>query len=192
MLQQSQLTLKKLIVFEIQVIVEHFDFQFTVFQPQIYACNVRGHCAYAQWKHSQFLAWSTRPEGRFCNTTNKKYIWAKWSKHQSLYCPTTTNSQTHPHLGSTHNDAPWMGRNEAAVPSHPKPPAHPALQLKVLTLLFKLLTFRPLLTFALTPAQVHNAPGLGRIACRKYLERGFTYGVRRASSVHMSRAAAAV
>lgn len=33
-------------------------------------------------------------------------------------------------------------------------------------------------------------PGLGRIACHKYLERGFAYGVRRASSVHMSRAAA--
>lgn len=44
---------------------------------------------------------------------------------------------------------------------------------------------------ALTPAQVHNAPSLGQIAWRKYLERGFTYGVRRATCLHMSRAAAA-
>ena len=57
----------------------------------------------------------------------------------------TTNSQTHLHLGSTQtveeSEGPPLRRNVAAAPSHPKPSAQPALQLKVLTLLFRLLTF---------------------------------------------------
>lgn len=138
---------------------------------------------------------STRPEGRYCNTTNRKYTMSQIEQtpepllsHQNrLY--STTNSQAHIHLGSVHtvveSESLPLGRNKYAATSHFTPSAQPALQLKVLTLLFKLLTFSPLLKFALTPAQVHNAPGLGRIACRKYLERGFTYGVR------WSRAAAA-
>ncbi|TNN82630.1 hypothetical protein EYF80_007148 [Liparis tanakae] len=56
----------------------------------------------------------------------------------------------------------WEG-NQAAAPSPPQKnlSAQPAHRLKVLTLLFIRLTFRPRLKLALTPAQVHNAPRLG-------------------------------
>lgn len=66
---------------------------------------------------------------------------------------------------STHtvaeSESPPLGRNEAVAPSHPKPAAQPALQLKVLTLVFKLLTLRPLLRFALTPRASAQCPRLG-------------------------------
>lgn len=117
------------------------------------------------------ISGSAGPEGRYCNTENRKCTMSQMEQtpepllsHQNkLY--NTTNSRTHLRLGSAHtaeeSGAPPQGRNQGAAPSHPKTLCPTALPLKVLTLLFKLLTFRPQLKFALTPAQVHNAPGLG-------------------------------
>jgi len=52
--------------------------------------------------------------------------------------------------------------------------AQPVHQLKVLTLLFIWLTFRPPLNLALTPAQVHNAPGLGP-DCMPWIPAAWVY-----------------
>lgn len=176
--------------------------------------RVKGHCLYSHWKHSSVASVGLHDQGADIVTVQiENVVWAKRSKHHTLYCPTkkknnnnyfTTqpNSKTHLHLGSTHPHTHTLltrvkllygGRNVAAAPSHPKPPARAALQMKPLTLLFKLLTFWPLLKFALTPAHVHNAPWLGPDRMPQipgawvYVQR-----VRRASRALLGRAAAAV
>lgn len=100
---------------------------------------------------------STRPEGGCCNTTN----W-KWGKHHKLYCPKRRRNNTHKYiftLASLTLLREWSFSTGMEWSS--KPAAQPALQLEVLTLMFKLLTFRPLLKFSLTPCASAQCPWLG-------------------------------
>lgn len=110
------------------------------------------------------ISGSTRPEGRYCNNTNRK-----WTTSQMEQTPQPLLSHKNllhifsTHLGSSQtleeSEAHSLGRNEAAASSQTFSPTYPpALSFDLAIQIADFLTSAEV---CMPPAHVHNAPGLG-------------------------------